>query len=270
MNRNYFLFIFILVLLACNTEKKYAKLFLHEKDSVSLMIMKPDVVFKTNYKSNEITYFDSLTSSVQDSLLYARSSFIQYFSDTEIIKCYYTSLVQGLNDYDLKPYGTDNFGTFFEQKTKAFIFQIAQMQIEEYKIPFEESAVFGEEEHTVNFDLNAVNFNIWYEVSQLNADSGLMTILYNQQNIQDKISGHFKKYFLSEDVRYDYNRKDVSVTNVFELAAKTGKLHAQYIFDYLMNRALFERLKQKPKFYYHYDPRKKRISKAKDNRFIFL
>ena len=49
--------------------------------------------------------------------------------------------------------------------------------------------MFGEEEHTVNFDLNAVNFNIWYEVTQLNSDSGLMTVLYNQQSIQDKISG---------------------------------------------------------------------------------
>jgi len=260
----------ILFFYSCNPEKKILQNYISANKKISVLILTPDHLFKTNDKSYRINNFDSLTSKIQDSLLFAESNFIQFVNDTEILKLYSETLMTELKNLNFQVYNSERIDSFFLTSHLAFVINLTQLQIEEYEIPFDEYAVFGEDEYSQHFDLNAINMNIWNEVYEINSENNIKIVLYDEQSIQDKLKGNFNKTLFWNEVKYVYTRKDIGIQDIYSLAEKIGRLHASYFYDYMMNKYLYDTLTKRPKAYYHYNKKKNRISQAGSARFIFM
>lgn len=253
----------------CNSEKKILKKYIENKNSISLLILTPEQFYKTNKKTYYIPHFDSLDKHTRDSLLFSESKFIKHINDTEMLKLYSNSLIKEFPQYNVNVFVASNVDSFLMQKSPLYVFNLSQIELEEYEIPVDKFAVFDEKEYSQHFDLNAVKLNVWYEVTEVNVDSGIMTILYDGQILQDKIKAYFSNIFWNE-VKCFYNKNDINISNIYTLFEKSGEQHASYIFDYIINKYLYKSLSKKPLYYYHYNKTRHKIKQAKEKRFIFM
>jgi hypothetical protein len=145
------------------------------------------------------------------------------------------------------------------------------MNLEEYMDPVRKTFAL---DTTTYWEIwcNAVGFNVWYEASILNDSSTKMQVLFGNMFVRDKIEGRFEGDFFNGDVNYVYNLDSISVKSVYNLAKRAGTVHAEYIFDFIMNDQMTRKAKpgDPPREYMHFDPVKKTYKKAGTHRFTVV
>lgn len=226
------------VLLGCMVEKQTAKSFVENRNKISVLILKPDYIFKENKNTQLIENYDKLTDEEKKSRQLSESKFLQYINDSSFIQNYTQSLIDELKDYNLKVYTSSNIDSFLMVDTFAYVFKIGQMELDEYIYSSRESEYFDYEKYYQDFELNAVGLYIWMDFSIQNSKKNSQLTLFASNFVSDKIEGRFKKRFLYDDVVYIYTRKDMLMSRVNKLSNFAGKKHASYIFDYLMNHVV--------------------------------
>ncbi|NTW31644.1 MAG: hypothetical protein HGB12_03305 [Bacteroidetes bacterium] len=253
-------FIFVILVCSCSQQRQLAKEFLNKKDSLSILILRTDTVFKKNLKKNN----DSISDTTN-------SLFLGKTKNITLINLIYTGLIDELKKRKLKVYTDENMNSFMSLPSESYIFNMSQIEMDEYVIPYSFSQDYDEDEYYQDFNLNAVSLNTWFEVSELNGEQEKSKVLYSSKSINDNVYGYFRRNYLYDEIYFNYRRTDITLDDIYKSALNFGYTNADYIFDYFLNQYVYENYKGKmKKNYLHYDIKKNRFIKAEKNRFIFM
>ena len=268
----FLLIIFLLSFFSCNIEKQLATKFVDSSNQISLLILEPDVLFKENLKTDEIPNYELLDTNQRDSLLLLKSKFLQHVNDSAFLSNYSISLENELKKYGFKVYTSSMLESFLLIDTLAYIFDISQIELEEYLYTKRKSERFNYELYYKDFDLNAVALNAWIDFKKLNDNKNSTEVLFCNHFVSDKISGKFKKYALLDSAKFVYKRRNMLIGRVNNLSIYAGRKHAAYIFDYLMNDFIDIELNgvHRETEYFHYDPLNNILEPAGDKKFILM
>ena len=262
----------IFLLSSCLPERKIAQVFIQSPHEINLLILPPETTFKYNHKGELLEGFDSLNEAGQDSALWTTSEFMQYISDSLLLETYMNRFIGELRELGFNVYLNDAFDSFLTDKPQSYVLEIAQMQLDEYIYPLEDEEPFEDTTYYKRFDLNAIDFSCWFELSKANTTKVRKTILYSSQTAYDSFDGQFYFDPWSNKVVYKYSIDTLKVKDVYDLAAYLGKKHAGYLYDYFMNQYIAINLPPNEllQYYYHFDRYRKTIVPVEDERFDIL
>lgn len=266
--------VLLLAFASCSVERKIAKEFVANDSTRTALFIPPDFIYKASLKDWEIDSASQFNEWELDSLLWERSLFLQYISDSSFLDYYIGNYTSELAELGFQVYPEDSLLSFLTGKNDAYIVHLAQLEIEEYVMPFEESEQFGEYVYTEVIDLNAINVNSWYEISRVN-EAEDKSLFFSSHYLTDDMEGFFKYYPFTGNVEFRYDVDTLMIDQVYRLGALAGYLYAGYTFDFLLNRYIDKRMVEegynRSDVYYHYDRRKNYFSPAKEEeRFILL
>jgi hypothetical protein len=258
---------------SCSTERKIAKEFLQQRDSISVLLIPPDYLFKTNLNAHLIEGSDELDAAEKDRVLLDSSRFLRFVDDTMIMARYYSAMESTLRKYGIYTYRQDEIVEFMETGKMAYQVANVQLEIEESIYPyraqdvFQDTVVFYED-----FDLDRVSINSWFEISKLNDAGAVNNVLYASDFVTDELEGRFVSNIFTGEVKFKYNMYPLETEDIYSLAARAGQRYAGYIFDYIMNQYIYFGFPQgrQPATYLTYDHDARLLYPAGDNRFIFL
>lgn len=262
------LFLFLLtVVISCSSEKKLAKQFINSKDTVNILLLKTDYIFKKNLKVKA----DTIPVSGNDSVGADQFEIIGSVNNKTLTDLLFTGIIDELKKRNFRIYTEDNMNAFMKLDSDASIFHLVQVELDELYTPYTASQMYDTIIYYEDFNLNTVSINLWFELSHLNSDDEKSSVLYSTMKISDKVDGYFRRSFLTNGVKFYYDRKNVSSDDVYTLALYFGENNAEYIYDYFLNRYVYIKYKGKKKLkFLHYDYKVKKISLAGHKRFIFM
>ena len=268
-----FILVLFSVLASCTVERKLANDFIYIKDSLSVLIIPPDQIFKTNVKTWEIEGFDEMEAWEQESKLFDSSLFIKDVNDSIFFERYFNSLQAGLWEFGLNVFYEDQIIDFMAVNTPAYQVAVAQLEIEEDIFPYRAEEVFDDTvAYYEDFYLNNVNINNWYEITKLNDPLAVNNLLYASHFVMDALEGRFVNNVFTGEVKFKYDLTPMDVDQIYQLAEILGEKYAGYIFDYMLNEYVYRNIGNgiRPKSYFHYDKQTKALYPAGDDRFIFM
>lgn len=258
---------------SCSTERKIAKEFLQQRDSISVLLIPPDYLFKTNLNEHLIEGSDELDAAEKDRVLLDSSRFLRFVDDTMIMARYYSAMESTLRKYGIYTYRQDEIAEFMETGNMAYQVANVQLEIEESIYPYRAQEVLYD---TVlfyeDFDLEKVGINSWFEISKLNDAGAVNNVLYASDFVTDELEGRFTSNIFTGEVKFKYNIYPLETEDIYSMAARAGQRYAGYIFDYIMNQYIYFDFPpgRQPATYLTYDHDARLLYPAGDNRFIFL
>ena len=264
--RKLFYFSFI-IFISCSPVRRIAKQFTSSCDSINILLLKPEYIFKKNLKYSEL----GLPDSIKDDVGLSQSLILKNVDDNKVMDSLFSEIKYELKNRKFRVFTEENMNNFMKLDSEAFIFNLAQIEIDEYATPYTFSQVYDTTNYYKTFDLNTASLLLWFEASQLNSNQNNSNLLFSSDSIIDDIDGHFKKSILTNDIKFVYKRKDICVDDLYDKIADIAVNNADYIFDYLLNKFIYEKYTgNKLLKYYHYDRKQKIVYPAKYKRFIFM
>lgn len=266
----YLLFSIFYFLISCSPEEKLAKSFVKTPPQIDLQLFTPDNLFKYNHKGEEIDGFDTLSEAGQDSALYAHSKFIKNIDDSIFMDNYMNAFIDELRALGFTVYLEDALSSFLQQKPQAYLVNISQVQLDEYKFPVEDSEPWGDSVLYQSFQLDAVDASSWFELSKINTSNSKKTVLYSSFTCSDGFEGRFVMNGFTLEAQYKYKIDSLRVDDIYRLATSSGKRNAGYLFDYFMNQYIAIKLSAagfKPQFWLHYNRFNKSFTVTNEERF---
>ncbi len=276
MNQKRYILCFTLIMLAalqsCLPERKIANTFIQSPNVINLLVNPTDFVYKYNHKGESIAGFDTLTPPQQDSLLWTESKYIQFVNDSTILENYMNAFIDELRSLGFNVYLNSAIDSFMTGKPQSYILNVAQLQLDEYLYPLQEEDAFLDTIYYKQFNLNAVDFSCWFDLSKAGAANTRKVVLYATHTAFDSFDGRFFNDPFSGTVQYQYSIDSLQLKDVHDMAAYLGKKHAGYLYDFFMNQYIAKHLPEGMKMmdYYHYNRSRKSFSPANDDRFEIL
>lgn len=266
------LLVVMLATQACNAEKRIARKLAQTSDSIRVCIIDPLWLSKENIKTWEIEGYDTLSPFLQDSLKMAQSKYLKVVYDSQFVVSYTVTLKQELAKYGVRVFTADSMDAFLASDGGGYIFNIAQMSLEEYMEPFKKTLGFDTSSYRWEIWCNALAINVWFETNTLNSGESKMKVLFGNMYVRDNVKGKFVGDFFNGDINYVYSIDSINVNSAYRLAKRAGKTHAGFIFDYIMNDRLAKKTgtPSTHENYLHYDIDKRKFVKAGEYRFSEL
>lgn len=243
-------------LAGCSAERKLARHFVKAPKPVPIMVMYPSLVHKYNLKTFEYPGIDSLAPVIKDSLLIANSLFLKDVDDETLLKTFTDNFSEALSQQGYRVLPEGSFDSLLATGSSALIVHIAQFSLEEYIHPYRsEEVVYDEVLVLEGIDLNAINFNAWFELSPLNGEER-NPVLFASDYLFDQLNGVLRQNLISGKFRFDYTIDTITTGDIEEFTRRFGQKTGLYLYDYLMNRYILQHLPAgypyQP-YYYHYD-----------------
>ena len=268
------LFVLLVVgLSSCTIEQNIARKFKKDPGGVTVMLLFPDFIYKNNLKEEKLNLPDSMNENMKDSILFESSLYLKEINDSLFLKNYYNALSNELKLYGVSVFEESAMDSFLTFVDSAYIFNLAQVGMEEYIYTATADEIIGEEDfYEFSIDLNAIDVNSWYEATRINSEKLIFPVLYASHNIYDDVKGRFKYLPLTDKVRYHYKIDTLKTEQLYKLAEYIGRTYASYIYDYLLNVFVFENMPegQRPTYYIHYNRWANMFEPAYQDRFIEL
>jgi len=267
-----FLFLSVLLLSSCLPERKIANTLIQSPPNIDLLVFAPDVVYKYNHKGEDIPGFDSLSDVQQDSALWFESRYIQYLSDSILLEDYMNSFITELRQLGFNVYLYNSIDSFLTKNPQSYVWNIAQIQLDEYNYKLEDEEPYEDTVYYKRFDLNAVDFSCWFDLSKVNAEKVHKITLYTSSTAYDNFEGEFYFDPWLMDMKYKYQIDTLQVHDILNMASYLGKKHAGYLYDYFLNQVIAARLPKEETiyYYYHYDRLRKTVAPTDDEGFEIL
>ncbi len=258
---------------SCSLERKLAGEFIQSKDSISVLLIPPDYLFKTNLKTWKIKNKDRLSEGELQVALLDSSLFLKEMDEYLLIERFMLAVEKSLQQYGIEIYPPGQMLDFFENSGEAYQVAVVQMEVEEDVFPYRAEETFYDSVlYYEDFLLEMVSINTWFEISKLNDTVAKHNTLFAGDYVMDGLEGRFATNIFTGDVTFRYNYDPIELEHVFTLSERLGRRYARYIFDFLMNRYIFFSLPEgrQSTTYFTYDPLTGNLSAAGDRRFIFL
>ena len=210
---------------SCTLERKLGQEFLAKTPEINIELISPGNLFKYNHKGEKISGFDSLTAPQQDSALFADNRFIRNIDDSIFLDRYVNSFIDELRAIGFRVYVDGMVDSLFRIMPQSYVVNMAQVQLDEYILPFEDSEPIGDSVFYKTYDLNAVDAAAWIEVNKYNAVKPVKTVLYSSFTASDGFSGSFIVDG-EMNIRYRYRIDSLEVNDIYDLASFSGRRHA--------------------------------------------
>lgn len=268
----YLLGLSLLFLASCLPEQKLAQNFVKSGPKIRLMVTPPDFIYKYNHKGEDVDGFAQMTDKQQDSALFYSSLFIQRISDSALLEDYVNQFIAGLRKANFEVYLPDQIDSFLSNQTQAYMVNISQIQLDEYTYPLEDKEPINDTVYYRRFNLNAMDFSVWFELSKVNSAKPKKTVLYDSQSAFDSFDGNFIVDPWTNSVRYKYHIDTLSLSNIYDMARFLGRRHGEYLFDFFMNQWVAFNMpeNQYGSYYYHYNRQRRMMEATDEDRFQLL
>lgn len=263
----------MLLATSCSLERKLAYEFVNKNDSLSVLLIPPDYLFKTNLKTWKLENPDQFTPEERQSVLLDSSLFLKDIENEMLIEQFMAAMEASLRQYGVKVYPPARMPEFFGKTGDTYQVAVVQMEVEEDVFPYRAEAVFYDSMlYYEDFLLEMVTLNTWFEISKLNDTIVKHNTLFAADYVMDGLEGRFSSNVFTGEVSYRYNYDPIRLKNVYTLSKLLGRRYAGYVFDFLMNRHVFLSMPagQQSTTYFRYDPETQKIYPAGQNRFIFM
>ncbi|MBN2175031.1 MAG: hypothetical protein JW731_12935 [Bacteroidales bacterium] len=258
------------LLTSCYPEWKLSRAYIESKPDISILLLPVNFVFKSNLKVIEIGDTTGLTPFERDSLLMAKSIFLKDISDSIFLTTFINGMIEEFEALGFKVYLENLTDSFLFLQSPAYIFNIAQLQLEEHYSEFEDEAEYGDYVYHKKLDLNAITYNSWFEMNELNDPKSARKLFFSSETITDQITGYFTENLITGEVEYKYFESEIDLDIIYHYAGVFARRYAGYAFDYILNEHLNENWppdKQR-RFYMRYNRSNNTLDPAGDERFI--
>ena len=112
--------LFVMVLVSCSIERKIARQYIGNDTTRSVLVIPPEYIFKTSLKSYEIDSASMLDEWVLDSMLWEKSLFLKYISDSLFLDYYFENYYAEMEALGFAVYREDSLLSFLSGKTNAY------------------------------------------------------------------------------------------------------------------------------------------------------
>jgi hypothetical protein len=270
--RNLLYLIFLILLTSCYAEWRLARSYIKSEPEVSILLLPTHYVFKTNLKTFEVSNRNKMSQPELDSALMENSIFLREISDSVFLETFINSMIIEFEKLGYAIYSEHYLDSFLLRNTPAIILHIAQIELEEHYVVHEDEEQFGDFIYYKNFDLNAVTFNFWFELSVLNDQQYPPQVFYASETLTDQINGYFTENLFTGKVNYRYHISALDLDVIYRYARIFGEQYAGYTFDHLMNRHIYKNHPRgkEPRYYMHYKRWNNTINPTTKDRFFRL
>lgn len=267
-----FSLLFNFMINGCGIESKIARQYTTKKQKGAILLFTPNYIFKTNLKEDSIEKPDQYAGYERDSVLLENSTFLKKLSDSAILINYINAYIEGLKSYGFDVFTEDFIQSFMEHDSSAWIVNIAQIELEEYIYEIEDKEMLGFETYKIDFNLDAINYNSWFEINKVNEDNTDKTVLFASHFVSDDLYGEFTQYIFSGEVKYNFTIDSLNTEKIIDLAIYLGDLYAGYTYDYILNHYVYKNMPddRQPRYYLHYNRKTGRFQEAGEERFEIL
>jgi hypothetical protein len=168
-------------------------------------------------------------------------------------------------------YTDTNIDSFLFFQTPAYVFNIAQLVLEERTIEFEDSELIRGTEYFKKLNINAVTINSWFELSELNNEEN-RKLFFADETIADIVDGYFGENLITGNVKYNYRIVELDEEIIYRYCELLGRRYAGYTYDYLMNEYIKQNFpsNKKLRFYMHYKRGNNTLDPTEEDRFIVM
>jgi hypothetical protein len=248
------------------------KTFIESKPDISLLVLPTDYVFKNNLKRDEIGDTSSLTKGEIDSLLLAKSLFLKDVSDSIFLETFINSMITEFEKLGIKVFMETSSDSFLFFQSPSYILNIAQLQLEEGYNEFKDSDDFGGNTYYKSFLTNAVTFNSWLEITQLNPKKEGRKLFFASETIADIVDGYFTENLLTGQINYKYQIMEIDLDILYHYCDVLGARYAGYTFDYFMNDYIATHFPagKRRNYYMHYNRQNNTLDPTSEDRFIIM
>ena len=266
------IFSFFILLTSCYPEYKLAKTYINSNPENSIMILPTDYLFKTNLKTVDLGDTTGFSEWEMDSARIANSIFLKDISDSTFLETFINSLIMEFEKLGFTVYTENYIDSFLFFQSPAYLFNIAQIELEEHAFEFEDSELIRGTEYFKKLQLNALTINTWMELSTLNGDEKSRELFFADETIADIVDGYFGENLFTGDVKYNYRIIEMDEDIVYRYCELLGRRYAGYIFDYLMNAYIQQNFpsNKKLRFYMHYNRANKTLDPTDEDRFEIM
>ena len=267
-----FLFACLLLLTSCYPEWKLGKTFIESKPDISLLVLPANYVFKNNLKRDELGDTSSLTSQEIDSLLLSKSLFLKDVSDSVFLETFINSMIAEFEKLGIKVYMENVTDSFIFFQSPSYILNIAQLLLEEGYNEFKDSDDFSGNTYYKSFQTNAVTYNTWLEITQLNPKKEGRKLFFASETIADIVDGYFTENLLTGQIKYKYQIMEIDLSILYHYCEVLGARYAGYTFDYIMNDYITTNFPQGKKrhFYMHFNRLNNTLDPTVEERFELI
>lgn len=260
-----------LLLSSCSIERRLAGKYVENLKPGAVLLLAPDIVYRNSFKIPDIDNFDSLTKVQQDSVLYFNSDIVQFCEDSIYIETFMEAFSRGLQSFGFSVFYQQPVDQFLNNERATHIINVAQFQLEEFYHPVTDETSF-DPESVNNFELSvtAINMNNWLDLSKVNHEQLKTEMLYSTHTIYDDFKGDFRYYPFTGKVDYLYSIDSLTIEKLYSAAHNLGWLHANWLFDYLMNQSVKENMPSglSPTQLYSYDHQTRSFRRIYKNVFV--
>ena len=227
--------ILALVLASCSVEMKLGKEFRENWQDTVAVVFTPDYVFKQNLKTYDLPGADSMPEAVKDSALLANSLFLKDISDSAVLAKFRSSFTDRLRLSGFRVLDPSELDRLMTEHRKGLLVNIAQISLEEFVHPYSfDYEMTGEYLTVSDIDLNAVSFNVWLELSQLNSENH-HKVLFASDFTTDEVEGYFRQFIFTGEIKFEYTIDTLSVSVIYKFIESLGEKYADQLYDYFLN-----------------------------------
>jgi len=268
----FFLIPALAILASCGPERLIGDYYIKHSPKGSILLMRPEFIYKNNLMRFDLS--DQMSESEKDSVAYYRSSYLQYVSDSAFLDEYMNNFIDHLLSAGFDVYAQEYLDSFMMVGPPAYIVNVAQLQMEESRDTSDYtlgSWIYRNDFYnSTALSMNTLRLNSWFEVTELNADSGKVRKLFFASSIaRDAVKSGLSIVPQTGEFRYQYAIDTLKLNDVYELARQSGKTYGSYLIDYLMNEYILLHMPDgiSPEFYLHYDAELHRIKDSRGEGF---
>lgn len=257
---------------SCTPEYKLAKEFRDNPPEFYFHVTPPGLLFKYNHKGEVVEDLNKMSAREQDSALFFSSSFVRYINDSIFLENYVNGFLDELRKLKFTVFIGHQADSFLLNQQQSYEINIAQIQVDEYFYPYEDKEYFYDTLFYKKFNLEAVDFSVWIELSKMAGDNPNKTILYSSHMASDNLEGEFFVDPFRQDVKYTYTIDSLKVEHLDDFATYLGKVHASYLYDFFMNQYIAFNIPKgfQPQVYFHFNRYRNSFIPVDEERFELL
>jgi len=227
-----------LIFSSCTVQQELASGFKKNADSLSYLVLKPNMLQKSSLTVQRLyPQFSELSPDLQDTIWKHQAKLLDVIADSTLMNIYYNELILRLKKSGLKIFTENEIDDFNKVPGIKGVFRIGQLQLEEdkQKINFSEE-LGGQEELYKDMEIEVLAVNVWFEWFKSQKDSTTSKVLYAEKKISDEVDGRF--YSTGDDKNYEfrYKRTDIGAADVLKLARISADQNAQQLINFLFTR----------------------------------
>ncbi len=244
----------LVLISSCSVERRLARDFVDQQDRPPVILKEPAQFYLVSYKEAEQDTSGLKTWQV-DSIRYHESEIVQHVNSDSAQDFFFNAFKNQLDQLNFTVYQGNEVAELLNNDTvQPLVLHFPQMELEEFTKPYAYEEYIRGKKYYKNFDLDAVNFNSWLQLSRRGVDGS--EFYFISDSITDVVDGHFYVTEKTGKVKFRYKYHEVKTGDIYRFMQDMGKNYAQYVFDHYLNRFVDANRNKSAKreFLYHYDP----------------